>query len=155
MTETFALAPVSSRTQLLSWMIGIPLVTLMLGVLLVMTVIFFNIPRITFTLSDQDLTVSYPFYGRSIPLDQLQIEQARIVNLNQEPNLKPAWRTNGVGLPGFGGGWFKLKNKQKALLFLSQQEQAIYLPTHEGFVLLFSPQEPRRFLERLKQSRAS
>lgn len=152
MAESFAIMPVSSRLQLFSWLFSGVIGLLLLGTLILLGATLLTIPQIKFEVSAQHLRIHYPFYGRSIPLQALDLERARIVNLAREPELKPTWRSNGVAVPGFGGGWFKLKNKDKALLFLSQQERAVYLPTTEGYVLLMSPQEPERFLKRLQDN---
>lgn len=152
MTETFALIPVVSRNHMFNGLVFIPIVFLVVGAVALLGVTLFTIPHIKFIVSEQDLKITYPFYGRSFRFQELKIEEARLVNISKEPEFKPVWRLNGVGLPGFGGGWFKLKNKKKALLFLSDQRHAVYLPTTRGYVLLMSPQEPRQFLTRLKEN---
>jgi len=151
MTETFSLIPVASRTPLFNWIL-FPIILLIIGAVVLLASTLLSIPQIKFIVSPQELKITYPFYGRTIPLQELKLTEARLVNIQKEPDLKPIWRTNGVGLPGFGGGWFKLKNKERALLFLSDTKQAVYLPTTRGYVLLMSPENPKRFLERLKQN---
>jgi hypothetical protein len=55
-----------------------------------------------------------PLYGHSIALADLEVEDARIVNLQHEQNLRPRRRSNGAAMPGSALGRFKLKNGRKA-----------------------------------------
>ena len=58
-------------------------------------------------------------------------------------------RTNGVGLPNYQGGWFRLKNGAKGLVFLTDSSRAVIVPTSEGYTLLASPEDPDGFLAAL------
>lgn len=89
-------------------------------------------------------------YGRFIPAEKLRTEAARVVNLSTSPQLAPARRTNGSGLPGYQAGWFRLRNGEKALVFLTDRQHAIYLPTSEGYSLLVSPKQPDQFVSQLR-----
>ena len=93
------------------------------------------------------LTLKAPFYGRSIDLPRIRFEEARVVNVDSSSNVRPTRRTNGIGLPGLGIGWFKLANGEKALVALSSRDRVIYVPTDEGYSLLFSLERPEAFLE--------
>jgi hypothetical protein len=46
---------------------------------------------------------------------------ARRVGLSREVDLQPAGRTLGTGLPGYQAGWFRLRNGEKALLYLTNR----------------------------------
>ena len=99
------------------------------------------------TVDETALTLKAPFYGRSIDLERIRFEEARVVNVSSDSNVKPTRRTNGLGLPGLGLGWFKLANGEKALLALSSRDRVVYVPTDEGYSLLFSIERPEAFLE--------
>ena len=68
------------------------------------------------------------------------------MNFGASPELLPARRTMGTGLPGYQSGWFRLKNGEKALLYLTDRTKAVYVPTTEGYGLLLSPDDPDGFL---------
>jgi hypothetical protein len=72
------------------------------------------------------------------------------VDFATEPDLAPKWRTMGTGLPGYQAGWFRLKNGEKALLYLSDRSRAVYVPTTAGYSLLLSPADPDRFLSAVR-----
>jgi len=47
-------------------------------------------------------------------------------------------RTRGTGLPGYSAGWFRLRNGEKALCFLTDRSRLAYVPTRAGFSVLLS-----------------
>ena len=111
-----------------------------------------------------------PFYDESIsrvnvqhlPLaveneflaSMLAWEQAPVLPIYRwfEPELRPRWRTNGVAIPGYQSGWFKLRNGERALLFVRDKRRVVYVPTSEGYSLLVSVDEPERVAAQLRQS---
>ena len=91
------------------------------------------------------------FWGREIPLSHLNVAGARILNLTKRSEYSPARRTRGTGLPGYNSGWFRLRNGEKALLYLTHYHDVVYVPTSEGFSLLLSVEEPQKFMEALQR----
>lgn len=100
----------------------------------------------TFELTDQGLAFHGDIWGRPIPLVDLRGGAARIVDLSAEPGLKPVRRTMGTALPSYRSGWFRLADGEKALLYLTAQDRALYIPTTRGYAVLLSPQDPDRML---------
>jgi len=103
--------------------------------------------RPSVVVDETTLTLKAPFYGRSIDLSRIRFDEARVVNVDSRSDVRPTRRTNGLGLPGLGVGWFKLANGEKALAALSSRDRVVYVPTDEGYALLFSVQRPEAFLE--------
>lgn len=106
---------------------------------------------VTFEVSPEGLRIRRSLYGRFIPRDRLLPEEARIADVREERELRPALRTFGTGLPGYGEGWFRLANRDKALLFFTHAPQAVYLPTRDGYKLLLSVERPEEFLEEARR----
>jgi hypothetical protein len=52
-------------------------------------------------------------------------------------------------MPGYQSGWFRLKNGEKALLYLTDRSRAVYVPTTAGYSVLLSPDDPDGFLKAL------
>jgi hypothetical protein len=104
-----------------------------------------------FVVSGEGLQIKGCLYGRAIPRDSINKERIRMVNLLTEQNCSPVARTNGVGLPGYSAGWFRLNNGEKALLFVTNKINVVYIPTGEGYSVLLSPREPTEFLEVTQQ----
>ena len=91
------------------------------------------------------------FWGRTIPLSRLDLSAARVVDLDNAPELRPRRRTFGTGLPGYASGWFRLHNGEKALLYLSNRHRVVYLPTSAGYALLLSVDDPQSLIDALQQ----
>jgi hypothetical protein len=61
----------------------------------------------------------------------------------------------GTGLPGYKAGWFRLRNGERALLYLTDRARAVYGPTSAGYGLLLSPAEPDAFHAALRSMRST
>jgi Bacterial PH domain len=143
MNEVFEIAASNAR-----WgFVALGLIPVLIGLGLVASGL--NTPKLEIT--DAGLRLSGEFYGRFIPSAELELEQSRLVDLKREPNLEPILRTFGTGLPGYNTGWFRLRNGEKALLYLTDRSQAVYVPTTAGYSVLVSPKDPVRFLEHLRR----
>ena len=100
--------------------------------------------------SEEGVRLVGDLWGRTIPLARLDLERGRVVDLRAEPDLAPARRTMGTGLGSFASGWFRLRNGEKALLYLTDRRSVVYVPTHDGYALLLSSSEPERLLAALR-----
>jgi hypothetical protein len=126
---------------------------LLLGLLLLFGYIYYSTRNVTFEVSAEGLRIRGDLYGRLVPRSTLLLDQARILNLGEQPEYTLSWRTNGIGLPGYSSGWFRLKNGDKALAFVTTRESVLYLPTRDGFAVLLSTPEPQSLLAALQASR--
>lgn len=105
-----------------------------------------------FEIRREGLEISGSLYGRSIPREALAVDEAKIVNLaSSEPSLQRASRTNGTSVPGWDEGWFRLSDGRKALLFVTDRSQVVYLPTTQGYLVLLSPMQAEMFLVTLRR----
>ena len=80
-------------------------------------------------MADDAIEIRGDLYGRRIPLGDLMVEQARIVHLGEDREYSLRLRTNGIGLPGYPSGWFKMRNGEKALAFVTQKRSVVRIPT--------------------------
>jgi hypothetical protein len=81
------------------------------------------------------------------------LTRARAANLDEAPELRPRRRTFGTGLPGYASGWFRLRNGERALVYLTDRRRVAYLPTAEGYALPLSVAEPERLIDALARAR--
>lgn len=124
------------------------------GILIVLVLILiFAFRNPEFSIGASGLTIKNSFFGRSIPLSQLDRASARVVDLASDAELQPVLRTNGVGLPGYKAGWFRLGNDGKALVFIGSGSSAVHIGTTEGYDVLLAPADPQGFLAALKAAR--
>jgi len=104
-----------------------------------------------FEVSTAGLRIVGGFYGRTIPLGTLAADRARVLDLDRDAAYRFGWRSNGVNMPGYRAGWFRLKNKEKALVFVTDPHRVVYIPTRDSYSVMLSVETPEMFLEAVRQ----
>ena len=100
-------------------------------------------------LGAEQLELRGSVYGRRIPRSELELDGAQVVDLTQASPIQLGFRTNGINLPGYSVGWFNLKNGERALAFVTDRKNVVYLPTRNRYALLLSVAEPKAFVAAL------
>ena len=95
--------------------------------------------------------IASAFYKRSLALTELKLDEARVVDLDERTELKPARKANAVDIPGFKGGWFRLRNRRKAFVAMLGGPRVLWLPTRNDYDLLLQPRHPQALLEHLRK----
>ena len=147
MTEIFPIVPAQGR-MLYVLLVGVGV--LLLGVMALMYATARGSRDSRFEVSADGLRLRGDLYGRFIPAANIRASEARIVDASDRSEFGPRFRTAGTAVPGYHAGWFRLRNGEKGLLYLTRREQAVYVPTTEGYSLVLSPSDPQRFVERLR-----
>ena len=145
--EIFPIIPASSKPL---WFITV-IVTLLTLVIVALIYSGYSSQHSRVEIENERLRLVGDFWGRSIPLELLNISEVRIVDLNNRSEYLPKFRTLGTGLPGYASGWFRLHNGEKALVYLTQRKQVIYIPTSLDYSLLLSVEQPERLIGILQQ----
>jgi hypothetical protein len=101
--------------------------------------------NVRFEVSNEGLRIGGGMYGRTIPASSLVVDGAKVLDLRRDCNYQLRWRTNGAGLPGYQAGWFKLRNGEKSLCFVTDTSRIVYVPTTEGYSVLLSVARPEEF----------
>ena len=135
MNQVFPITPASSH---IFWIIG-PVGALMLGLLVLFGYLAHSASHVTFEVSPEGLRIRGDLYGRLVPAASLVPAEAKQINLQSDSAHRLGMRTNGVGLPGYASGWFRLGNQEKALVFVTDTSRVVYIPTLEGYSILLSP----------------
>ena len=149
--QIFQIAPSTARIWWIYAVMG-GVVVLLAGVFVFVHFVVNGALHAAFTVGDGTLAVRGGVYGRTLSIRDLDLGRARVVNLETDREFAPRRRTNGTNLPGLKAGWFRLRNKEKALLFLTDTANAVHIPTTKGYGLLLSPSAPKRFLEALRRA---
>lgn len=102
-------------------------------------------------LDSGQLQIRTSFYTRRVALAELQLDQARVVDLDERTEFKPALKTNGYALPGFKSGHFRLHDGEKAFVAIAGGPRALWLPTTSGKGLLLQPNQPDALLQHLRE----
>lgn len=147
-TQVFQIAPAASKAM---WALALVPGTILVLVFALLAASVIGSRSATFEVSREGLRLRGDLYGRLIPASALRSDQARRVDLEATPELTPGLRTMGTGLPGYQSGWFRLRNGDRALLYLTDRSRAVYVPTTNGYGVLLSPSDPEAFLRALKQ----
>jgi len=130
-----------------------------IGALVILLAVFFfmrqmvsNVIEARVAVSAQALSIQAWPYGRTIPLADLDLSGAREVDLRRDFQLGLKWKTNGMALSGIWFGWWRMKNGEKALAFVTDKARTVYLPTRGDFAVLVSVADPQGFLAALSRA---
>ena len=93
--------------------------------------------RTEIVLADDYLRISAGLYAKQVPRSVIDWQNSHRVDLSRWPEFKPALRTNGIGLPGYQVGSFRLNNGARAFLVLTG-EPIVYVALQRGEGLLLS-----------------
>ncbi|WP_338591297.1 hypothetical protein VXM60_01955 [Shewanella khirikhana] len=106
-------------------------------------------------LEQDKLVLDLPAYSRDIPLSSLQLAEARVVSKDDGDAPQLGFRTNGVGMPGYNLGWFRLKGGEaKVLASVTGDDPLLIIPVEDGYSLLLSTPQGDAILEALKAKQA-
>lgn len=122
---------------------------LMFGLGLLFLYFMFTMGKASFEVSEQGLRLRGDLYGRLIPPQSLVLEKAQIISLPHDEARQLSWRTMGTSVPGHQAGWFRLKNGEKALVYLTDHSRVVYLPTRDGYSVMLSTHQPEALLAAL------
>jgi hypothetical protein len=145
MEKVFGIIPASSGSFTAILVITALAGLILLGVLGLFISFGYSARNIKFVVNDEGLRIGPGIYGRFIPKEDIDTDGVKVVNLNVDSEYAPKARTNGAGLPGYAAGWFKLANKEKALMFVTDRSRVVYVPTNKDYSVLLSVEDTEQF----------
>lgn len=148
MTEVFPIVPGPVRSL---W-IMLPIFLVLVGTMGALGVSLSSARTARFEVSPEGLRLRGDLYGRLVPASALRMDEARTVDLDVDKALSPTMRTMGTAVGGYRGGWFRLHNGEKALLYVTDKSRVVYVPTSAGFSILVSVADPPAFLDALRRA---
>ncbi|WP_300163164.1 PH domain-containing protein [Solidesulfovibrio sp.] len=151
--EVFPMAASAVKTGWLTALFGGMLV-LWVGLFFFLNHMIRGAAEAEIALRGGNLVVRGAFYGREIPLAEVDVDGAVPSDLGHGGPKSLKWRTNGIGMPGLAAGWYKLGDGEKALVFVTDKTRAVYVPTRLGYAVVVSPGDPDRFLAALRRAAA-
>ena len=149
MKQVFTIIPGSNGVLA----VVIPIVVVMLAGAAFFAYLAYSSRHVRFEVSADGLRIAGDVYGRMIPARELVAAQARTVDLTRDTDYALASRTNGAAFPGYRSGWFRLRSREKALVFVTDTTRVAYVPTTAGYSVLVSVAEPERFVEAIQAVR--
>ena len=110
----------------------------------------------TISIEGDTLVVSAALiFWRKLPVANLALDKARVLNLDEHTGFKPLFQLVGFDFPGFSAGTHLLRNRSRAFVLLTRREHVLLLPTRDGNLLLLSPEKPQALLCALRDLAAS
>jgi hypothetical protein len=124
--------------KLTAFIVPVLFVCLMAVMLVAGVVVLHNMKNMGISVGNGFLTVNSLFYGRKIPLGEIDPNGVKSLNLRDERNkdYRAKLRTNGIGLPGYLVGWMRLHNGHKALVYITDKTNVALIPTANFDVLV-------------------
>ncbi|MGV8921738.1 MAG: hypothetical protein ACOH1L_00100 [Thermomonas sp.] len=118
----------------------------------VLALLFFAMKRRSVALVGHVLDVRAALFRERTPIADIDLERARLVDLAERMDLRPAVKTMGMSLPGFHAGRFRLRGKlAKAFCLVTDRQRVLWLPLHNGKdQLLLSVERPQDLLDALR-----
>ncbi|RZA19830.1 MAG: hypothetical protein EOP93_07625 [Lysobacteraceae bacterium] len=92
-------------------------------------------------------------FVRKVPIHDLVLDKARVLNLDERTEFRPALQLFGFGLPGFKAGHYVLRNRSRAFCLLTRRQQVLLLPQRDGKLILVSPEKPQALLDALRETK--
>lgn len=179
MSQTFSVTPPPSHAAwLLGGLLSIPVVIIAIamgtsswspkhatdmpglasGLLVVAAVAgftFWGLGRRAVELDARQLRVKAAMFAHHVDASDLDMDRARVVDLDERTELRPALKTFGMALPGFQAGWFLLRDRSRAFCLLTARRRVLWLPTRTGKAFMLSLERPEALLEALRQMSTS
>ena len=106
--------------------------------------------RRSIRLDGNRLEVKATFYTRRLPLDAIDVDSARILDLREHPENKPLFKTNGLAVTGLMAGNFRDRKRRKVFCLVTAP-RVLVLPLGDGSRLLLSAAHPAELLRELRQ----
>jgi hypothetical protein len=125
------------------------MIIMTLGIIGLMVGVISTSKNTSISIKNNEIIINSFMYGRKIPIENIFVNEIKRINLNDsEYNIRI--RTNGISLPYLKCGWMRLKNQQKALVYITDKENVLLMPTKD-FVVLFSMEKIDEFINKLKE----
>lgn len=97
-----------------------------------------------------ELRVHAGMYSRRIALGELDLTDARIIDLRERTELRPVLKLMATRLPGLKLGHFRLRDRSRAFVLLTNPSRVLVLNERSGRRLLLSLDKPQALLDVLR-----
>lgn len=122
----------------------------LLPVALASVIVFVALHRRRVDIADGKLDIVAGINRHRVRLSDLDLDNAAIVDLSERTELRPFWRTFGTGAPGLRAGHYRLRNRDKAFVLVTDTRRVLVLPERSGRTLLLSVERPQALLDALR-----
>lgn len=89
-------------------------------------------------------------FARKVPIRDLALDQARVLDLDEYTGFKPLLPLGGFTFPWFNAGHYLLRNRSRAFCLLTDRQRVLVLPRRDGRTMLLSPEHPQALIEAMR-----
>ncbi len=134
-----------------AWLlISVVIVLFALFVVSMIGYMYYGARKMLFSLQGDNLVITAPVYGRTVPRTALKLDQARVGSLGESPDLKPVRRTGGMALGQVKLGRYHMADGNTAYMYIHNGGPCLLIPTTEGYTLVMETPQPDQLLASLK-----
>lgn len=124
----------------------------LLTVVAVASLTFWGLGRRKIQLDGHQLVVKAAMFKHTVDAREVDIDRARVVDLDEHTELRPILKTFGMSLPGFQAGWFLQRDRSRSFCLVTSRHRVLWLPTRTGKSLLLSLDRPETLLSALRDA---
>jgi hypothetical protein len=112
-----------------------------------------SLRRLSVEIDGAHLVIRAGWYRLSAALADIDVSHARIVNLAEHTEFRPALKANAIQLPGFDVGHFRLRDwRRRAFVLMTQRDRVLALPLRDKRVVLLSLRHPEQLIDALRRA---
>jgi len=117
--------------------------------LLATAVVAIVIRRRSVRLEGGELKIAAGMHNRRVAVAEIDLAGARVVDLAEHKALRPLFKSFGTSLPGYHAGHFRLRDRGRAFVLVTDSRRVLVLPERSGRKLLLSLRHPQALLDAL------
>lgn len=143
----------ASGNRLAQWDSAAPsLLGMLTFILVMMGGMLLLMRRRSVTLAGGSLHIRAAMYSKRIAVSDIDLQQARTVNLDERTELRPSWKSNGYSTIGFTAGHYRMRQGLgKCFCLLTDRSRVLWLPLRDGKQhILLSLERPQAVLDALQ-----
>lgn len=149
MTEVFDIAATTKNSGLFMVIVSAAITLLTVGLF---GYIGMTMNHMFIETSPDSIRIRIPMYSKTIKRSDIFADQVKVVDMNAPGSPRLGMRTNGIGLPGFQGGWFRLAGGGKVLAAVTDRTNVVVIPTKLGYDVMASVKNPEALIASLRQN---
>lgn len=135
------------------WLAGSALLGPLVLLELLYILLAWRIRRAGVALNAQAIGIDTGLGSRLVALRRLAPRGIREIDIESQTDWRPVLRAWGIGLPGFGSGWYRLRNGRKALCLITERKRVSMLEDETGLLYLLSLEDPSPLLRAIERLR--
>ncbi|WP_211327713.1 PH domain-containing protein [Solilutibacter pythonis] len=102
-------------------------------------------------LDDGILTIVAGLNRRRVTASALRLEEARVIDIETNPEYRVGIKTFGTAIPGYYAGHFRQIGGRRIFALITDTRRVLAIPENDGRLLMLSLQRPQSLLDALRR----